>query len=264
MKQKFFGKCFLPLLMIAEMMFSACKVDNIVYLQDLTDGASNTILNPKKITLQPDDKISIFVKSKNPQLTELFNITNPTINSSTTQRYYTVDSEGNIDFPVLGTVRVGGYTREEVAEIIKKKLIESDQLKDPVVIVEYENLHIYMLGEVAKTGVQNIDRSSVTILEAITLAGDLTINGNRENITVLRNEGNQQKVYTVNLNSGYDLLSSPVYYLKQNDIVYVQPNEMRQRQSPVNGNSLYSITFWTSLTTLPLTIATMIVSLTKK
>ena len=121
-----------------------------------------------------------------------------------------------------------------------------------------------MLGEVAKTGVQNIDRSSVTILEAITLAGDLTINGNRENITVLRNEGNEQKVYTVNLNSGYDLLSSPVYYLKQNDIVYVQPNEMRQRQSTVNGNSLYSITFWTSLTTLPLTIATMIVSLTKK
>ena len=263
MKHTFFGKLFLPLIFLAEMIFVACSVDNIVYVQDFEDGASNSILNPKKITLQYDDKISVYVKSKDPQLTDLFNIMETTRTSSSIKRFYTVDSEGNIDFPVLGTVKVGGYTREEVAEIIKKKLMESDLLKDPVVIVEYENLHIYMLGELAKTGLQTIDRSSVTILEAISMAGDLTINGNRENVTVLRNEGNEQKVYTVNLNSGHDLLKSPVYYLKQNDIVYVQPNQMRQRQSTVNGNTLYSIGFWTSVVTLPLTIATMIISLTK-
>ena len=166
---------------------------------------------------------------------------------------------GNIDFPVLGHIHVAGMTREEIALCIKEELISKNLVKDPVVTVEFMNLTVSVLGEVANPGRFNIDKDRLTLLDALSMAGDLTVYGKRENVLVQREENGKKTLYRVNLNSGYDLYASPVYYLQQNDIVYVEPNSVRARQSTVNGNNVRSTSFWLSLASLLTTITVLIV-----
>jgi polysaccharide export outer membrane protein len=150
-------------------------------------------------------------------------------------------------------------TREEIAAMIKKELINRNQLKDPVVTVEFMNLTYSVLGEVMNPGRYSIEKDKVTILDAISEAGDLTIFGKRENIMVLRNENGIQRVYDVNLCSGNDIYNSPVYYLQQDDVVYVEPNKVKARQSTVNGNTIFTPSFWVSVISLATTITVLIV-----
>ena len=171
---------------------------------------------------------------------------------------YTVDSKGDIDFPVLGGLHVQGMTREEVAVYIKKELQSHDLIKDPVVTVEFMNLSVNVMGEVNRPGRYNIDKDHLTILDALSQAGDLTIYGKREKVLVLRNENGTQRVYGINLCSADHLYSSPVYYLQQNDVVYVEPNDTKARQSTVNGNNVRSTSFWISLASLLTTISVLI------
>ena len=146
-------------------------------------------------------------------------------------------------------------TADEVAEYIKNKLTETNLVKDAVVTVEYANLTYSVLGEVKTPARYNINRDYITILDAISEAGDLTIQGQRTNIKVLRNnEKGEQQCYIVNLCSLEDLYNSPAYYLQQNDIIYVEPNKMRARQSTVNGNNVRSSSFWMSLASLLATV----------
>ena len=149
-------------------------------------------------------------------------------------------------------------TREEVAVHIKQELKSHDLIKDPVVTVEFMNLSVSIMGEVNKPGRYNIDKDNLTILDALSQAGDLTIYGKREKVLVLRNENGMQRVYGVNLCSAGHLHSSPVYYLQQNDVVYVEPNNTRARQSTVNGNNVRSTSFWISLASLLTSIAVLI------
>ena len=121
------------------------------------------------------------------------------------------------------------------------------------------NLTISVLGEVGKPGRYNIDRDKITLLEAISMAGDLTIYGKRDNVYVMRNEGGKQTSYQVNLLSAQDVYSSPAYYLQQNDVIYVEPNSVRARQSTVNGNNVRSTSFWISLASLLTTITVLFV-----
>ena len=172
---------------------------------------------------------------------------------------YTVDKRGYIKFPVLGSLSIEGKTREEVALSIETELVKRDLLKDPIVTVDFVNLCISVLGEVNKPGRFNIDRDNLTLLDALSLAGDLTIYGKRTKIVVLREEGGKQTSYEVNLCSVKDLYASPAYYLSQNDVVYVEPNSMRARQSTVNGNNVRSTSFWMSLTSLLMSITFFIV-----
>ena len=171
---------------------------------------------------------------------------------------YTVDSKGDIDFPVLGKLHVQDMTREEVAVYIKKELQSHDLIKDPVVTVEFMNLSVNVMGEVNRPGRYNIDKDHLTILDALSQAGDLTIYGKREKVLVLRNENGKQRVYGINLCSADHLYSSPVYYLQQNDVVYVEPNDTKARQSTVNGNNVRSTSFWISLASLLTTISVLI------
>ena len=121
------------------------------------------------------------------------------------------------------------------------------------------NLAISVLGEVGKPGRYNIDRDKITLLDAISMAGDLTIYGKRDNVYVMRNEGGKQTSYQVNLLSAQDVYSSPAYYLQQNDVIYVEPNSVRARQSTVNGNNVRSTSFWISLASLLTTITVLFV-----
>ena len=226
-----------------------------------------TLTAPTEIKIQPKDKLSILINSQDLRLTNLFNL--PIVSQQVGQEYsqhttrglsgYTVDSKGDIDFPVLGALHVQGMTREDVAVYIKKELQSHDLIKDPVVTVEFMNLSIDVMGEVNNPGRYNIDKDHLTILDALSLAGDLTIYGKREKVLVLRNENGTQRVYGVNLCSADHLYSSPVYYLQQNDVVYVEPNDTKARQSTVNGNNVRSTSFWISLASLLTSIAVLIV-----
>ena len=172
--------------------------------------------------------------------------------------YYTVDSNGDIDFPVIGEIHIAGMTREEVASYIKNRLVKDKLVNDPVVVVEFVNVGVILAGEVNKPGRYEVNRDHITILEALGMAGDLTIQGKRENVLVVREENGKPKAYYVDLTKAQDLMNSPVYYLQQNDYVYVEPNNMRKRQSTVNGNNVLSASFWVSIASLMTSIAVLI------
>lgn len=255
----------------AAALYSCGSTKDIAYFQDIPSETTIKMAASQQIKLQPTDKISIVVNSKDPQLTALFNLPSVQRYIGSTTNYsqnqyasvYTVDNNGEIDFPVLGKVQVADMTRSEVAAKIKNQLISNDLVKDPTVTVEYQNLAISILGEVKSPGRYSIDRDKYTIIDAISQAGDLTINGERRNITVLRSVGDVQKVYKIDLCSDSALVNSPAYYLKQGDYIYVQPNDKRQRESTVNGNNVLSTSFWLSVTSVLTSIAVLIVNLVK-
>jgi polysaccharide export protein len=240
---------------------------NINYLEDLQAGDTTAIANIATIRVKTDDKLSIVINSRDPQMANLFNLPIVTYRVGQTNiapsnqevSNYTVDSQGNIDFPVVGKIHVAGLSREEIAALVKSELITKNLVKDPVVTVEFTNHAISVLGEVNKPGRYGIDRDKITVLDALGMAGDLTIYGKREDILVLREEGGKQIPYKINLCSGRELLASPAYYLQQNDIVYVEPNNVRARQSTVNGNNVRSSSFWLSLASLLTTVIVLIV-----
>lgn len=255
------------IVLVVLLLMGSCTTPKVAYFQEVEPGTLEEVSYPKDIRLQPGDKISIIVNSKDPLLVDLFNLPivarqiGNTSNFSQSQGMsgYTVNQEGNIDFPVLGAVHVTGKTREEIAAYIKKDLIEKNLVKDPVVTVEFMNLTVSVLGEVTKPGRISIDKDRLTLLDALSMAGDLTIYGKRDNILVQREDNGTKVFYKVNLNSGEDLYASPVYYLQQNDVVYVEPNSVRARQSTVNGNNVRSTSFWLSLASLLTTITVLIV-----
>jgi polysaccharide export outer membrane protein len=249
------------------LFLSACSTSKqIPYFQDFSPKDNGfAVATPANIKIQPKDKLSILVNSQDSRLTNLFNL--PIVSqqvgdaSSGTSRGlsgYTVDSNGNIDFPVLGSIHIAGMMREQVAAYIKEELQSHDLVKDPVVTVEFQNLGIDIMGEVSKPGRYSIDKDQITILDALSQAGDLTVYGKRESVKVLRRENDVQNVYNINLCSASELYSSPAYYLQQNDVVYVEPNNTRARQSTVNGNNVRSTSFWISLASLLTTISVLI------
>ncbi|MBD9137840.1 MAG: polysaccharide export protein [Alistipes shahii] len=240
----------------------------ISYLQDVASGIQQETAGIVQITAMPGDKVSIVVNSKDPELADMFNLPvlthrvgqsmNNAYNQSQQVSSYTVDSEGDIDFPVLGKIRVAGMKREQIAATVKDRLVEKNLVKDAVVIVEFMNMGVSVMGEVNRPGRFAIDRDYLTLLDALSMAGDLTIYGKRENVLVIRKENGSETLYRVNLCDSKSLYTSPVYYLRQNDLVYVEPNEVRARQSTVNGNNVRSASFWMSLASVLTTISVLI------
>lgn len=261
------------LLSLAILTSCGTAKERIVYFQDLQHYSEGIEVEQQYITLRPDDKISIVVNSKDPKLTSLFNLSvanrtigadpNSTSSSVGQVAAYAIDAKGNIDFPVLGTIHIAGMTREQVRAYIKEQLVTNNLVKDAIVTVEYVNLQISVLGEVNAPGKYPINRDNLTILDALSMAGDLTINGLRNKVYVLRNENGIQKTYKVDLLSAKELYSSPVYFIRQNDVIYVEPNAMRARQSTVNGNALRSVSFWTSIVSFLASISSIVISATK-
>lgn len=255
------------------LLLSACSsTKEISYFQDLNPGHESIITDVAPIKLRTNDKVSIIVSTSDQRLNALFNLpvtsqrlsTNTADATSTNSSNgevapYTIDKEGNINFPVLGKLHISGMTREEVAEYVRRELISRDLAKNPIVTVDFLNLGVSVMGEVARPGRVGISREDFTILQALAQAGDLTIFGRRDNVRVLREENGVQKVYSINLNSGADLTRSPVYYLQQNDVIYVEPNATKARQSTANGNSWLTPTFWISIASFGMTIALLFI-----
>lgn len=269
------NKSFLKLMLMLVMLagLASCKApENIVYMQDVQSQDQLSVSALQMIRIRPGDQLSIIVSSRNPELSNIFNLavpyryvgmTNFGGGSSSQTGYFTVDSDGSIDYPVFGSLNVAGLTRQELARKIKGLIIDGDYIKDPVVTVEYANLAISVLGEVTSPGKYSITKDRITLLEALSMARDLTINGCREDVMVLReNPDGSTQSYRVNLTSSL-LMESPVYYLQQNDVVYVSPNEQRRRQATASGNTIMTPTFWLSVTSCLCTVATLVYTLTK-
>ncbi len=243
---------------------SSCSTPtNVAYFQDFSMNPDTVVnLQNKVITVKPTDKIYIGVKSKDPQISQLFNLTGSnsgiSYNVSQNAYYYTVDSKGDIDFPVVGKVHVGGLTREQIAEKVKKSLVDANLIKDPTVTVSLAGLHYSVIGEVSRPGQFDFDDEKVTVLDAISKAGDLTIQGRREDVMVLRQENGRQRIYKIDLCSGRQIFNSPAYFLQQNDVVYVTPNDAKKRSSTVNGNTMLTPSFWMSVASLLITVLTFL------
>lgn len=237
---------------------------NVAYFQDMPIEKQVTIAPPRSVCLMPQDKISIMVSTRDASLSSLFSLySSYTIGSTTAMggvgnytrpSEYTINSDGCIDFPVLGHIHLAGKTREEVQTYIKNELVSRDLVKDPIITVEFVNLNVTMVGA---TGVGRIaiDRDQFTLLDAIAQAGDLDISGQRENVRVIREVGPDQRVaFEVNMCSAEDLYNSPVYYLQQNDIIYVEPNNKVKRTTTEYGSQMVQYTFWMGLISSALTL----------
>lgn len=247
-------KKILLMAMLALALASCNTSKKIVYFQDIQVNRPEAITEARDITVQPKDQISILVSSKDPQLAALFNLPrvqyrvgdNNMQNTNGDVSGYTLDTEGYIDFPVLGRLYVAGMTKSEIASYIKKRLMDENLINDPVVTVEFMNLYYSILGEVNSPGKYMITKDQITLLEAISMAGDLTIYGKRDAVFVVREEDGQRVTHWVDLRT-QDLFHSPIYYLKQNDVIYVQPNKVRAGQSTINENSVKSVSLWISI-----------------
>lgn len=241
------------LFLLGAALLTSCKTPtNITYLQDVNANVPIQTQADGYIRFQPGDKLSIYVHSRDEKLMNLFNLIQGTTATYMTSNNgglyaYTVDNNGNIDFPVLGLVHVQGLTRTEVAQTIKTMLDKEDLCKDAVITVTFYDMNFSVLGTVTGAGVKQITKDKITILEAIAMASDLQIDGKRNNILVMRQEGDQQVPYRVDLTSAESIYNSPVYYIRQNDVVYVEPNDKFKRNSTVMSNDAFRPTFWMSL-----------------
>lgn len=256
----------------------ACSTPKkVAYFQNAEEIRGMALPPAQPLRLRPEDKINIVVNSSDPMLMSQFNLVSNSYSSRTLGASatpltisggatsgagvilaYTVDQQGDIEFPVLGRLSVLGKTRLEVAEYIKERLVARDLVKDPVVTVEYVNLAVVVLGEVARPGRIDILNDHYTVLDALAAAGDLTIIGQRENVMVCREVDGEDQTYIINLCDRKSVLESPAFYLQQNDVIYVTPNPKRQRDYNATGNTFSQPATWLSLASLVATVVSII------
>lgn len=242
---------------------SCAPVKDIAYFQD------KALNNPEKIdqfggiVIQPNDMLSIVVSSRNPELASIFNLggTSSSSDGGTGSTIgYIVDNDGNIDFPVLGQMNVTGMTRSELAVKIKDMLLKKGYLNDAVVTVEFINFKVSVLGEVKDPGTYTITGDKLTVLQALSMAGDLTIYGKRGNVTVMRELNGERTFYNIDLCS-VDMFKSPAYNLQQNDIIYVEPSQEKARQSTIDDKNLRLTSIVISSGSILVSLATLLATI---
>ena len=253
------------------LLLSSCgSVKNVAYLQnsDSINFARSEYLYDARI--MPKDILTITVNTVNPEASAPYNLVVSTalntgngsqsVGSQRALQTYLVDNSGNIDFPVLGTLTVGGLTKSECEKMIHDKLLPYlNAAENPVVTVRMSNYKISVLGEVNKPGMFTVGNEKINILEALAQAGDLTIYGVRDKVKLIREDAKGRKdVITLNLNDA-NIINSPYYYLQQNDIVYVEPNKVKARNSTIGQ----STTIWLSATSILVSLTSLLYNVLK-
>ncbi len=245
-------KSYFILIILSCFLFSCVSRKKMIYLQGIENQKSydnSKLFEPK---LQPDDLLSIIISAENPEVTVPFNL--PMIqgnyelnNNQNNIKTYLIDNAGFIDFPVVGKVKLGGLTRTEAIA----KLFEaiSIYIKNPSVNVRIMNYKISVLGEVMRPGSYSIPSERITILEALSLAGDLSIFGIRSTILRIHEEDGKKTYSRIDLTKT-DLLNSPDYYLSQNDVIIVEPNKTRINSSVIGSNATIVLSGMTVLLSL--------------
>lgn len=252
--------------MIVSFLSSCSSSHNVVYFQDMESGSMQSVIAKRPITVQSGDQLSIMVYGDNAELASTFNLTMASGNNNMGNtgnyaiRAYTIDNSGNIKMPVLGIINVVGLTREQISRKIEEELTTRNLLRNPVVNVAFYNMYVSVLGEVGGAKKVEIEKDELTLPEVLSQCGDLTINGKRENVKVIRDVEGKKMAYTVDLRSAESMYRSPAYYLQPNDLVYIEPNSQKTSQSISNGSAMRTPSFWISL----ITFATSMVFLFKK
>ena len=253
--------CFCTLLMA-----SCTSYKNVPYLQNPeVVNDYKEILPMYDAKIMPKDLLTITVNTSDPEAAAPFNLTvqtpiNVAYSNSVTQQaslqQYLVNNDGTIDFPVLGRLKVGGLTKNQAEDMIREKL--GDYLREkPIVTVRMSNYKIAVLGEVARPGMFTVNNEKVNILEALAMAGDLTIWGVREDVKLIREDASgKREIISLNLNNA-EIVTCPYYYLQQNDIIYVNPNKTKAKNSDIGQ----STSLWFSATSILVSIASLLVTI---
>lgn len=234
MKLKTIKIILLLLFVLPSMLITGCiDTKNVAYFNTVNETtiASKTAV-PESI-IQKNDLLSITVSSLNPQATAIFNPANAATTGNA--EGYLVSADGSIQFPILGNIKAEGLTKEQLRVVITQKLTQGQLLTDPIVSIRFLNFRITVLGEVKNPSVVSVPNEKISLLEAIGMAGDLTIYAKRSNVLLIREEGGEKILKRLNLNSN-ELLTSPYYYLKSNDIIYVEPDKTVVKASRASIN----------------------------
>lgn len=257
----------IPFVFIFVLLFSCKSREELVYYQNIDKLALSKPFNSYEIKIQPDDLLTIIVSAENPETAIPFNLSTISVPSALnnnmmnargqeTMQSYLVDASGGIDFPVLGKIEVGGLSRSEVLQLLETKI--SKYIKNPIINIRLMNFKVSVHGEVTLPGTYHINSDRVTLIEAISMAKDLTIYGKRDNILIIREVNGLKSYNRIDITKA-DFINSPFYYLAQNDVVYVEPNKTRINGAAVGSNTGVII----SITSLLITIITLIVTAKK-
>ncbi|MBF6598627.1 MAG: polysaccharide biosynthesis/export family protein [Fermentimonas sp.] len=250
-------------------IFSCTPVKNIAYFQQVSTQPTRIIPVDYDAQIKPNDLLIISVVSSEPEASRRYNLIAPQLNtnigyiqSQPMLQNYLVDEDGNINFPSLGTIQVMGLSTKELKELIEEKLTPYFIEELPIITIRIVNYSVNVLGEVNRPGQFRTENERMTILEGLSMAGDLTIYGRRDNIKVIREEINGERlIYTVNLNDK-NVFTSPAFFLEQNDVIYVEPNQAKANSSKFGAAESFRISTLGVLISLA-TLATTIFGLTR-
>ena len=259
------------LMLLGGAVLSGCHSrEKIVYLQGAAEVGEFTPEGSYEARIEPDELISIMVTSSELQLAVPFNLQRPQASmeeggggyaanyQDSENLCYRVDKEGNIQFPVFGQLHVAGMTRTELSHYLANRLVENGYIADPIVNVGFENSHFSVLGEVNNPGVKQMRRERVTLFEAIAEAGDLTVFGERDKVRLIRKMGDKEQVVTLDLKDP-QVIASPYYFVRNGDVIYVEPSSKRAANREVSNLSNYAI----SLVSILVTVVSLVVTLIK-
>ena len=263
-------KLFYSILAAVAVLLTSCSTPkNVAYIQnsDYIDYEKSEYLYDARI--MPKDILTITVNTVNPDASAPFNlIVRPTLRSGSSinttggsLQTYLVDNNGCIDFPVVGTLQVGGLTKSMCEKLIHDKIQRyMNAEENPIVTVRMSNYKISVIGEVNRPGMFTVSNEKINIFEALAQAGDLSIYGVRDRVKLIReNAKGRKEIHTINLNDA-DIVNSPYYYLQQNDVLYVEPNSVKARNSAIGT----STTIWISVTGALVSLASLIVNILRK
>lgn len=240
--KSFFSIRLIIILIISNLFFSCVSSKDVVYYQNIDQVKSDESEVSYEIAIHPDDLLMIIVGALDPEAAAPFNLGTYTMPSSTIQnltgkepnQLYLVDSKGFINVPNLGRIKIAGLKRTEAVEMLQKEL--SKHIEDPFVNLRVMNFKISVQGEVSRPGIYNVESERVNLIEALSMANDLTIYGRRDNVLLIR-EINGTKTYNRIDITKADFINSPYYYLSQNDIIYVEPNKTKINDRGVGSNT---------------------------
>ena len=242
MKYLSFLKKITPFLLVL-LLFSCASPKDVVYYQGIEGIPGNTQAASYEIKIQPDDLLMIIVSAEDPEIAMPFNLKSVAIQNpgkldatmgQQTMQLYLVDSNGSIEFPVLGKLKVSGLSRTEVLQMLQQKI--GVYIKNPIINLRIMNFKVSVQGEVNLPGSYPIASERVTLIEALTMAKDLTIYGKRNNILVIREIDGVKSYNRVDITQA-NFINSPFYYLAQNDVIYVEPNRNKINGAAIGPNT---------------------------
>ena len=259
----------LGIFILGALLLASCATNKrAAYIQQVQTDIPTAIEQDYQIRIKPLDRLTVTINSKDPELAAPFNaassynslngLSSYSSSSNGNLQILTVDKEGKIHLPIIGEIDCYGLTRNELAKKIENTIRENGMVHDPIVIIQFADVKFSVLGEVARPGQFSITKDRISLFDALAMAGDLTIYGQRENVALIREENGMRTVHYFDLKNP-DILTSPYFYLQQDDVVYVTPNKYKAQAGEINQNR----SFYISLVSVAVSVATLLVTITR-